>query len=364
MANQLPARCMVTLRGDGVLRQRRTMSACSRVSRAAARQVRPPTVWHEAYSIPWPQTHRFPMWKFRDLADQLIADGLFDAHAEFLTPEDPPDEWFLAAHDEEYYRGFVEGTLDDTRWRRIGFSQRPDHAALVRRTKLEVAGTVLAARQALAFGLACNTAGGTHHAHRAWGCGYTALNDLAVTARLLLEDGTVSRVLICDLDVHQGDGTAEILAGAFTLSVHCGRNFPFGFKGLDHLGNDRSDLDIGLDPGTDDASYLAALREHIPAALDSHAPDLVLYDAGVDVHIDDDLGNLCISWEGLRLRDDFVLDSCLSRGIPVACVIGGGYSRNVSHLSRRHAVVHHAAAAAWQRYRLGTTLRAVTGGRL
>jgi len=296
------------------------------------------------------------MWKFRDLADQLVMDGLFPAHSAFLTPEDPPDEWFLLAHDEEYYQGFLHGTMDSARWRRIGFTQCPDHDALVRRTRLEVAGTVLASRHALQCGLACNTAGGTHHAHGSWGSGYTILNDLAVTARLLLKEGAVARVLVCDLDVHQGDGTAEILSDeprAFTFSVHCNANFPFGFKGMQHLGNDRSDLDVGLDAGTDDGGYLVALERHFPHALDAHKPDLVLYDAGVDVHIDDDLGRFAISWEGLRQRDDFVLDACLSRHIPVACVIGGGYDRDASHLARRHAVVHHAAGAAWSRWRLG-----------
>lgn len=295
------------------------------------------------------------MRKFQDLADQLVLDGLIQSHADFLQPDDPPDWWFLLAHDEEYYRSFVDGTLDEARWRRIGFSQRPDHAALVRRTRLEVAGTVLAARQALRVGLSCNTAGGTHHAHSSWGSGYTALNDLAIAAKLLLEEGAVSSVLICDLDVHQGDGTAEILASekrAFTLSVHCSDNFPFGFKGMRHLGRDQSDLDVGLRKNTGDQEYLAALA-CVPEALDSLKPELVLYDAGVDVHEDDDLGNLRISWAGLRSREEFVLEACLSRGIPTACVIGGGYDRDHSHLARRHALVHHAAAGAWERHGLG-----------
>jgi len=295
------------------------------------------------------------MCKFRNLADQLVVDGLLASHRDFITPEHPPDEWFLLAHDEEYYHSLVSGSLDTVRWRRIGFTQRPDHGALVRRTRLEVAGTLLAARLALRTGLACNAAGGTHHAHRAWGSGYTALNDLAVTAKVLLREGTVGRVLVCDLDVHQGDGTAEILGDeprAFTFSVHCAANFPFGFRGMDHLGHDRSDLDVGLASGVGDDDYLRALEEHIPGALEEHRPDLVLYDAGVDVHADDDLGNLAVSSEGLRRRDDLVVSTCLARGIPVACVIGGGYSRNAKQLAQRHAVVCHAAAAAWKRHGL------------
>ncbi|CAK0806027.1 unnamed protein product [Prorocentrum cordatum] len=370
------------------------------------------------------------MWKFRDLADRLVSDGLVQSHRDFWTPEDPPamvlspprgagwqedsqtgrmrpnpsgftarllagsrpsavvacrgcaslarsqqhfhcllalwtsggrgprgppDDWLLLAHDAEYCRGFLEGTLDAARWRRIGFTQCSDYGALVRRTRLEVAGTVLAARLALQRGLACHTAGGTHHAHRSWGSGYTILNDLAVAALLLLREGLVSRPLVCDLDVHQGDGTAEILAGeprAFTFSVHCKDNFPFGFKGMSHLGADRSDLDVGLAAGTADQGYFGALEAHLPCALDLHRPDLVLYDAGVDVHADDGLGRLGVSWGGLRRREDVVLEACLSRKIPIVCVIGGGYDRSASRLSRRHSAVFHAAAAAWARHGL------------
>ncbi|CAE7864905.1 unnamed protein product, partial [Symbiodinium sp. KB8] len=231
------------------------------------------------------------------------------------------------------------------------FTQRPDHRALVCRTRLEVAGTLLTARLALETGLACNTAGGTHHAHRAWGSGYTALNDLAVTSKVLLQEGVVSRILICDLDVHQGDGTAEILredAQAFTLSVHCKDNFPFGFKGMTHLGQDKSDLDVGLAKGTGDEVFLSTISEHLLGALDDFRPDLVLYDAGVDIHVDDDLGNLCISWDGLRKREDLVINACLSKRIPIACVIGGGYDRDPRHLAHRHAAVHRAAHDAWR----------------
>ncbi|CAE7727060.1 unnamed protein product, partial [Symbiodinium sp. CCMP2456] len=305
----------------------------------------------QAYSPEWPVTHRFPMWKFKDLAELLVEEGLVESFSDFVTPQDPPDEWFTLAHEEEYYRGFVENSLDPVRWRRIGFTQRPDHRALVRRTRLEVAGTLLTARLALETGLACNTAGGTHHAHRAWGSGYTALNDLAVTSKVLLQEGVVSRILICDLDVHQGDGTAEILredAQAFTLSVHCKDNFPFGFKGMTHLGHDKSDLDVGLAKGTGDEVFLSTISEHLLGALDDFRPDLVLYDAGVDIHVDDDLGNLCISWDGLRKREDLVINACLSKRIPIACVIGGGYDRDPRHLAHRHGAVHRVAHEAWR----------------
>jgi len=295
------------------------------------------------------------MRKFRDLADRLVDDCLIATHNDFLRPMDPPHDWFVSVHSSEYYYGFVNGTLDDTRWRRIGFAQRPNHAALVRRTRLEVAGTMLAARHALQYGIACNTAGGTHHAHRTWGSGYTVVNDLAIVAKVLLSEGAVSRILICDLDVHHGDGTAEIFAKdsrVFTFSMHCGDNFPCGLKGMPHLGLDRGDLDVEISPGTGDLGYLAALESHLPSALAEHNPDLVLYNAGVGVHAHDELGRLNLTWDGLRHREEAVLESCLSRGVPVACVIGGGYDRDPVNLAQRHAVLHHAAANAWRKYRL------------
>eukprot|EP00434_Breviolum_minutum_P022371 symbB.v1.2.019745.t1/scaffold1627.1/size108904/4 len=167
-------------------------------------------VFHPDYSPPWPEKHRFPMWKFHALAQQLYDDQLVE-EAELLKPWEVPRDMVLLAHDEAYYEGFCQHALPSALWRRIGFTQRPCHHALVRRTRLEVMGTLIAARQALEYGMAGNCAGGTHHAHRAYGSGYTALNDLAITAKVLLKEELVDRVLICDLDVHQGDGTAEIL---------------------------------------------------------------------------------------------------------------------------------------------------------
>ncbi|CAJ1337001.1 unnamed protein product [Effrenium voratum] len=252
------------------------------MARAVRRTSRLPVVYHSDYSPQWPAKHRFPMWKFRDLAQQLIADGLLEPK-DFHAPYEPQDQWFLLAHDEDYYRRFVADTLDGPRWRRIGFTQRPCHAALVRRTRLEASGTLRAAHLALQWGLACNAAGGTHHAHHSWGAGYTALNDLAMVSKVLLKEGHVQRLLICDLDVHQGDGTAEILREeprAFTFSVHCAENFPFGFKGMAHLGHDRSDLDVGLAKGTEDEVFLGVVKERLTALLEDFRPDLVLYDAG------------------------------------------------------------------------------------
>jgi acetoin utilization deacetylase AcuC-like enzyme len=198
---------------------------------------------------------------------------------------------------------------------------------------------VLTARLALEYGLACNTAGGTHHAFADYGSGYCIFNDLAVTARVLQAAGVVDRVLMVDLDVHQGDGTAAIFADdptVFTFSIHCEANFPFRKQ--------KSDLDVGLPAGADDAAYLKAVEMYLPAVLGAFRPDLVLYDAGVDPHEADGLGKLALTEAGLFRRDQMVLKMCLGAGYPVAAVVGGGYSRDLTALARRHCLVHRAAS--------------------
>ncbi|MCB0051743.1 MAG: histone deacetylase, partial [Caldilinea sp.] len=244
------------------------------------------------------------------------------------------------AHDATYVSEYAEGRLDGRAMRRIGF---PWSEALVRRTFTALGSTLLAAELALEHGLACSTAGGTHHAFRAAGSGYCIFNDLAVAARWLHTRGLARRVLIVDLDVHQGDGTASILrddADLVTFSVHCDANFPFR--------KEASDLDVALPVGADDTTYLAALAAHLPDLLAQTRPNIVLYDAGVDPHRDDALGKLALSDEGLLRRDRYVLETCIQRGIPVATVIGGGYSKDVDTLGRRHTIVHRAASEVWR----------------
>ncbi|RME64211.1 MAG: histone deacetylase, partial [Caldilineae bacterium] len=229
------------------------------------------------------------------------------------------------------------GRLDSRAMRRIGFPWSP---ALVTRTCAAVGGTILAARLALSHGVACSTAGGTHHAHRDWGSGYCIFNDLAVAARWVQREGLARRVLILDLDVHQGDGTATIFAGdptVFTFSMHCAKNFPFR--------KPPSDLDAPLPVAADDDAYLAALAQHLPRALDAFEPELVLYDAGVDPHREDRLGKLALTDAGLYRRDVTVLEMCRARGVPVATVVGGGYDEDLEKLGRRHTTVHRAAVA-------------------
>jgi len=188
----------------------------------------PPFVWHPDLSIPWPVTHRFAMWKFDDLRRELVAAGLVTSETELFAPKDEAnnsvlDEAIRRAHSQEYVTAIENNTLDTSLWRRVGFVARPDHALLMRRTRLEIAGTLRARDLALKHGLACHLGGGTHHAHRTYGSGYTLYNDLAVAALDTCVDPE-ARVLIVDLDVHQGDGTAQILEGhdrCYTWSVHC-----------------------------------------------------------------------------------------------------------------------------------------------
>jgi len=338
----------------------RTFDGGREISRGRNRRARggrnnrpkPPIVFHPEYSIPWPEGHRFAMWKFQDLAEVLLEEGIVESPQEFVQPDMPPDEWILEVHERNYYFNFVDGTLDEAMLRRTGFAQRPDHNELVRRTKLEVAGTVLTAKLAMENGMALHVGGGTHHAHSDWGAGYTCLNDLAVAARYAQSYMAAEKVLILDCDVHQGDGTAEIFRtdpSVFTFSMHCDKNFPFGFNvaGLSYLGNDASDLDIGLPIGCDDCMYMEELQAHLPRVLNEFDPDLILYIGGVDVWEGDALGKLNVTEKGIYERDYYVSRLALERGVPIACVIGGGYDQNRKRLARRHSLVHRAAIHAW-----------------
>jgi acetoin utilization deacetylase AcuC-like enzyme len=210
-----------------------------------------------------------------------------------------------------------------------------------------VGGTILTAKLALECGLACNTAGGTHHAFPSYGSGFCIFNDLAIATRVLQELNLVRKVLIVDLDVHQGDGTACIFQNdpsVFTFSMHCEVNFP-GTK-------QKSDLDVALPEGMEDDEYLQTLAAYLPDLLSNIQPDLVLYDAGVDPHIGDRLGKLALTNTGLFRRDMQVLSTCVAASYPVACVIGGGYAEDLKSLVYRHSLVHRAASEIYHQYRL------------
>jgi len=298
-----------------------------------------PLVYHDDYSPPFPDGHRFPMEKFRLLRDHLVASGL-TSDDELRRPEPCPADILALAHERAYIERYCSGELGREELRRLGLPWTP---ALARRTLLAVGGSLLAAELALERGLACHLAGGTHHAHYDHPSGFCIFNDLAVIARYLLASARVGRVLIFDCDVHQGDGTARILEDtpdAITVSLHCEDNFP--------LRKASSDWDIGLPRGMGDADYLKVVDDTLNYLLPLYRPDLVLYDAGVDVHRDDALGYLELSDAGLAARDSAVLRHCLEREIPVLGVIGGGYDRNRSALARRHGILHHSAARLWE----------------
>jgi acetoin utilization deacetylase AcuC-like enzyme len=302
-----------------------------------------PLIYHPDYIAPLPAGHRFPMEKFKKLYECLLTEGVIRSH-QVHQPQVPPEEWIQLVHHPNYIQGYLQGTLDDKVQRRIGLPWSP---ALVNRTCTAVGGTLLTAQLALQTGLACNTAGGTHHAFPTYGSGFCIFNDLAIASRVLQHQGWVQKVLIVDLDVHQGDGTAHIFAQddrVFTFSMHCEVNFP-GTK-------QRSDLDVPLPAGMEDEAYLQTLADYLPDLLTQVKPDLVLYDAGVDPHGGDRLGKLALTDSGLYRREMQVLTTCLRQGYPIACVIGGGYCEDMTALVYRHSLLHRAASEAYRLYRL------------
>lgn len=298
-----------------------------------------PLVYHEDYSPSFPAGHRFPMEKFRLLRDHLVASGL-TRDEQLLRPHSCPPEVLALAHCPAYIARYLGGELSAQEQRRLGL---PWSEALASRTVRAVGGSLLTAELALSHGLACHLAGGTHHAHYDFPSGFCIFNDLAVIARYLLAAGRVQRVLIFDCDVHQGDGTARLLADcdqAVTVSLHCQQNFP--------ARKAESDWDIPLPRGLGDAAYLQVVDDTLNYLLPLYQPDIVLYDAGVDVHQNDALGYLQLTDAGIAARDEAVMRHCLGRDIPLAGVIGGGYDKDRARLARRHGILHHSAARVWQ----------------
>jgi acetoin utilization deacetylase AcuC-like enzyme len=275
------------------------------------------------------------MAKFARLIEVLIEDGLTSCER-LIEPQPAPRAWLERVHDRGYVEGVLAQTLAPAASRRIGF---PLSSAMALRAQTSVGGTVLTARLALDHGMACSTAGGGHHAFSDHGAGFCVFNDVAVAVRVLQAEGRIRRALIIDLDVHQGDGTAEIFAGdhtVFTFSMHCAANYP------PH--KQRSDLDIALPPGTGDSAYLEALSRGLDGLIAAARPDIAFFNAGVDPHAEDGLGLFGLSDAGLEERERRVLQMCHSAGIPVAGITGGGYGRDVDRLARRHAILHRTAA--------------------
>ncbi|HSM53439.1 MAG TPA: histone deacetylase [Erythrobacter sp.] len=283
-------------------------------------------VHHADYMAPRPARGTFKFDKYYLVMEALRESGApITEHA----PEPMPREWLEAVHCPNYVDEVFRAEVPREKERRIGFPVTPQIAARVRHTN---GGTWLAAQLARRHGYAANSAAGSHHALHESGAGYCVFNDLAVTANRLIAQGDATRILIVDCDVHQGDGTASLTAGRadiFTLSLHAERNFP--------VRKARSSRDVALPDGTDDDGYMDALSRHLPDVIAGFAPDLVLFQAGVDPHVEDRLGRLALSDSGLVARDRFVIREARSRGLPVASALGGGYGDDQLAVARRHA---------------------------
>lgn len=278
--------------------------------------------------------HRFPMLKYELIPEQLCYEGLVSA-VNFFEPEMVDFETAALAHDVEYLRRLFDLTLDAKMVRRIGF---PLSQELVERERYLVDGTLKSALFALEYGISFNVAGGTHHAGRNFGEGFCLMNDQAIAAAYLLKQGLATRILIIDLDVHQGNGTAHIFEGVspvYTFSMHGDKNFPFI--------KERSDRDVALEDGITDDLYLKLLSENLAFLFETVNPDFVFYQAGVDILCSDKLGKLKVSAAGCRERDRMALESCKVHKVPVQISMGGGYSTQIRDIVNAHVETYRAA---------------------
>ena len=295
----------------------------------------PPLIYHPCYSeLTLPANHRYPIGKYRTLYQRLLALGV--PESAFYLPQAINAQALQLLHEPAYVNALCQGTLDAKAMRRIGFPWSPQ---LIERSLISLGGTLLCAELALEHGLALHLSGGYHHAFYAEGSGFCLFNDLAFAALSLQQHG-IGPILIFDCDVHQGDGSAALFAGnsgIITASLHCEKNFP--------ARKQRSDWDIGLERDCTDQTYLEAVSQSLDTLLRWYQPELVLYDAGVDIHRQDDLGLLNISTAGVLARDTLVLQRCHDAGIPVAAVIGGGYQRDLQALTQVHLQLFKAAFA-------------------
>lgn len=293
------------------------------------------------YVLPLPAGHRFPMEKYALLRRRVEAAGLAGAGG-LRDPHAATDTEILRAHDPGYLERVVGGGLAAAEVRRIGFPWTPQ---MVERSRRSAGATIEACRAALEEGVGVNLAGGTHHAFRDHGEGYCVFNDAAIAALAVQAEGRARRVVILDCDVHQGNGTAAILAedpAMFTFSIHGARNFPFR--------KEMSDLDIELPDGCGDAAYLDALERGVCHALSAAQPDLVIYLAGADPFEDDRLGRLALTKAGLLARDRLVFETCSASALPVAVAMAGGYARNIADTVDIHFATVSAASLHLRRY--------------
>ena len=284
--------------------------------------------WNDFYTVPLPEGHRFPMEKYDLIPEQLLYEGTI--HQEnIFSPGQISEEDIFAVHNKAYWKKLDDGNLSKDEIRKMGF---PYSAELVVRERVILQGTMDCACFAIKNGVALNVAGGTHHAFRDRGEGFCLLNDIAVAAQYLLDQGMCKQLLIVDLDVHQGNGTAAIFEDekrVFTFSMHGGKNYP--------LKKESSDLDVPLPDGIDDDAYMKELHLLLPKLIDDLEPDFIFYQSGVDVLHTDKLGRLALSMAGCKNRDRFVLEACKINKIPVAVSMGGGYSHKMADIVEAHA---------------------------
>jgi acetoin utilization deacetylase AcuC-like enzyme len=284
--------------------------------------------WTPHYHHPLPEGHRFPMEKYTLLPQQLLYEGTC-REEHFFAPTRVAETDVMAVHSPVYWNKVKSLQLSPQQVRRTGF---PLSHSLVEREKVITQGTLMAADFALQFGISMNIAGGTHHAFSDRGEGFCLLNDMAVAAFYLLKQQKVQQVLIIDLDVHQGNGTASIfreIPQVFTFSMHGAHNYP--------LHKEHSDLDIPLEDHTDDKTYLSLLMYTLPNLFERYQPDFVFYQAGVDVLETDKLGRLALTRQGCKERDRFVLQTCARHKVPLVVSMGGGYSPQIAHIIEAHA---------------------------
>jgi acetoin utilization deacetylase AcuC-like enzyme len=291
-----------------------------------------PVVNHKDYFAKIGDDHKFPIEKFGELANYLIKEKIVK---KFHEPYPCSDETLKKAHSESYIKDIKNKTLDKNGIKKIGF---PLVDSVVQRSLIATGGTILASKLAINYGVACNTAGGSHHANYEGGAGYCVFNDVAVAAQYLLNRGLANRILIVDLDVHQGNGSADIFKNnknVFTFSMHSKSNYP-AKKSV-------SNLDVELEDNIEDIKYIKILKFYLNQ-LNEENFDYVFYIAGVDIHFNDRLGKLKISDEGIKERDELVSENFFSRGIPLCGVLGGGYNKDFDKLVELHSFLHQSCA--------------------
>ena len=283
--------------------------------------------YHSKYILPVPANHRFPMTKYELITMQLLHHGIIEPK-QIFEPENPDINDILLTHSQEYVDKLLSLSLTDREMRRIGFEQTH---ALIERELLIMQGGIDCARFALEYGIALNVAGGTHHAFSNKGEGFCILNDHAVAANFLLKNRMINKILIIDLDVHQGNGTAEIFAknkNVLTLSIHGKHNYPFI--------KECSDWDIPVNDGIEDDEYLALVKMSLNKAINTFKPDFIMFQSGVDILSSDKFGKFKVSMQGCKKRDEIVIGTCKKLDIPCIAAMGGGYSEDIKLIVQAH----------------------------